>query len=58
MNELLNEWMNELLNERKKMTNFWVVAPCSLVNIDRRFRGAYCLLHHGNRTDVVGSKYH
>jgi hypothetical protein len=23
-----------------------VVAPCSLVEIDRRFRGAYCLRHH------------
>jgi hypothetical protein len=25
------------------MTVFWVVAPCSLVEIDRRFRDAYCL---------------
>jgi hypothetical protein len=28
-----------------KMTAFWNVAPCSLVEIDRRFRGAYCLHH-------------
>jgi hypothetical protein len=26
-----------------KMTVFWDVAPCSLVEIYRRFRGAYCL---------------
>jgi hypothetical protein len=26
-----------------KMTAFWDTAPCSLVEIDRYFRGAYCL---------------
>jgi hypothetical protein len=26
----------------------WDVAPCSLVEIDRRFRGAYCLHHQGD----------
>jgi hypothetical protein len=29
----------------KKMTVFWDVAPCSLVEVYRRFRGA-CFLHH------------
>jgi hypothetical protein len=24
----------------------WDVAPCSHVEVDRRFRGAYCLYHH------------
>jgi hypothetical protein len=28
------------------MTVFWEVAPCSLVETDRRFSGAYCLHHH------------
>jgi hypothetical protein len=28
-----------------KMTIFWDVAPCSLVQIDRRFKGTYCLHH-------------
>jgi hypothetical protein len=28
-----------------KMTVFWYVALCSLVEIDRHFRGAYCLHH-------------
>jgi hypothetical protein len=27
------------------MTAFWDIAPCSLVEVDRRFRGAYCLHH-------------
>jgi hypothetical protein len=29
------------------MTLFWYVAPCSLEEIDRHFRGAYCLHHQG-----------
>jgi hypothetical protein len=28
-----------------KMAVFWDVAPCSPVETDRRFRGAYCLHH-------------
>jgi hypothetical protein len=28
-----------------KMAVFWVVAPCSLLEVCRRFRG-YCFLHH------------
>jgi hypothetical protein len=28
------------------MAVFWVVAPCSLVEVYRRFRGACCLHHH------------
>jgi hypothetical protein len=31
-----------------KMTVFWVVAPCSLVEVYRHFRGAYSLHHQGN----------
>jgi hypothetical protein len=37
-----------------KMTTFWDIAPCSLVEVDRRFRGAYCL-HY--RPDDGGSMY-
>jgi hypothetical protein len=29
-----------------KIALFWDVAPCSVVEIDRRFRDAYCLYHH------------
>jgi hypothetical protein len=31
-----------------KMAVFWFVAPCSLVEIYRRFRGACCLQHQGD----------
>jgi hypothetical protein len=30
-----------------KITVFWDVAACCLVETDRRFRGVYCLHHHG-----------
>jgi hypothetical protein len=30
---------------RMKMTVFWDAVPCSLVEVYRRFRGAYCLHH-------------
>jgi hypothetical protein len=39
-----------------KMTVFWDVAPCSLVEIYLRFRGAYCLNHQGN--DGRGGTHH
>jgi hypothetical protein len=35
----------------KKATVFCHVAPCSLVEIYRRFRGAYCPHNHGDRTE-------
>jgi hypothetical protein len=31
-----------------EMAVFWDVAPCSLVHIKPRFRGAYCLHHKGD----------
>jgi hypothetical protein len=31
-----------------KMTVFWVVVPCSLVEVHRRSRGACCLHHQGD----------
>jgi hypothetical protein len=44
-----------------KMTIFWDAAPCSLVETDRRFRGAHCLHHHGDewvlRPNGGGSKH-
>lgn len=33
---------------RMKIAIFWEVAPCSLVGIARRFRGACCLRHQGD----------
>jgi hypothetical protein len=37
------------------MTVFWAVPPCSLIEIDERFRGAYRLHHH--HPDYGGSKH-
>jgi hypothetical protein len=31
-----------------KMLAFWDIAPCSLVIVDRRFKGAYCLRRQGD----------
>jgi hypothetical protein len=30
-----------------KMAVFWVVAPCSLVEVHQRFGGTFCLHHQG-----------
>jgi hypothetical protein len=32
-----------------KIAVFWVVAPCSLVEVYQRFRGTCCLHHQGDR---------
>jgi hypothetical protein len=37
------------------MTTFWDMAPCSLVEVDRRFRNEYCLHHHP--PDYAGSTH-
>jgi hypothetical protein len=33
---------------RMKIRDFWDVAPCSLVGVDRRFRGTYCRQYHSS----------
>jgi hypothetical protein len=33
-----------------KFRVFWDVAPCSHVEVDRRFRGGNCLHYHGDET--------
>jgi hypothetical protein len=44
-----------------KMTVFWDVAPCSLVETDRGFRDAYCLHNQGDANNIPipisGNKY-
>jgi hypothetical protein len=44
-----------------KMSASWDIAPCSLVEVYRRFRGAYCLLAliieaHTSETSVYFNK--
>jgi hypothetical protein len=40
-----------------KSAVFWVVAPCSLVEVYRRFRGACCLHHQGDDGDHLHYMY-
>jgi hypothetical protein len=43
-----------------EMAVLYDVVPCNLVEIDRRFRGTYCLHHHddeAHRSYDGGSKY-
>jgi hypothetical protein len=35
------------------MAVFWVVAPCSLVEVYQRFRGPCCLHHQGDRSSAL-----
>jgi hypothetical protein len=40
-----------------KMAVFWVVAPCSLVQVYRRFRGICCLHHQGDHRFIDPYKH-
>jgi hypothetical protein len=42
--------MCHVTNKLLKMTVFWIVAPCSLIEVYRPFRGACCLHHLEDRT--------
>jgi hypothetical protein len=46
----VNTWLRfqALTAASMKMTASWDVAPCSIVEVYRRFRNAYCLLHQGD----------
>jgi hypothetical protein len=37
-----------------KLTIFWDVAPCILVEVYRRFTGVYCLHHQADLSDEGG----
>lgn len=39
-----------------KMAVFRVYAPCSLLEVHRRFRNALCLHNQGDRLDDVGGE--
>jgi hypothetical protein len=41
-----------------KIAVFWVVAPCSLVDVNRSFRGPFCLHHlHTRHRENLKSYY-
>jgi hypothetical protein len=35
------------------MAVFWVVEPCSLIEVYRRFKGAFCLHHQGDDEEAL-----
>jgi hypothetical protein len=45
-----------LRKEIIKLAVFWVVASCSLVEVYRRFRGAFCLHYEGNEAASTSEK--
>jgi hypothetical protein len=47
---------NTLPNKCLKMTVFWDIVPCSITEICRRFRDAYCPRHYPGDDDE-GSKH-
>jgi hypothetical protein len=40
------------------ITTFSDVAPCSLVEIDQRFRGSYCIHHRGGERRSISARLH
>jgi hypothetical protein len=47
--------MGEISGFRVKvmeMVVFWEVTPCSLIDIDLRFRTSYCLHHQGDPSSL------
>jgi hypothetical protein len=55
MNQLQNgkpiliEFDIEEFREKLKMAVVWVVAPCNLVDVYRRFRGVCCVHYQGDK---------
>jgi hypothetical protein len=48
---IVSKWIERLqvlMAARMKVTAFWKLALCSLVEIDRPFTGAYCPHQHGD----------
>jgi hypothetical protein len=48
-----------LMTVSMKMRVIWdtSIAPCRVVEVNRRFRGAYCLHYQGDRRDSGGCKH-
>jgi hypothetical protein len=43
-----------ILQEHTKkvnMASFWLVTPCGLIKVERRFAGTYCLHHQGDNSN-------
>jgi hypothetical protein len=49
--------MIDIRFSRRRVEDKSLIAPCGLVGVDRRFRGAYCLHHLGHRHHDWGSTH-
>jgi hypothetical protein len=47
-NTVMTLFCSVIYVSQPKMAIFWIVAPCSLVEVYRRFRGACCLHYQGD----------
>jgi hypothetical protein len=47
-----------IIKSRKEIAAFRDITPCSLPEVDRRFRGAYCLRHQGDECPNDGHSTH
>jgi hypothetical protein len=54
----LTNWFQVLTASSMKMTVVWDVVPCSLVEVEQRFRGARCLHHQGDDDPNDGGSKH
>jgi hypothetical protein len=45
---------SEVLTVANRITAFWGIASRSLIEVDLRFSGQYCLYHQGYRPDNGG----
>lgn len=41
-----------IIEENMQMADFWIVASCSLVEVNRRFRGASCFHHQDDHSTL------
>jgi hypothetical protein len=53
VNTVINVGFEVLTAVSTKMDVFWVVAPCSLVEVYQRFRGPCCFHHQGGSPTVI-----
>jgi hypothetical protein len=44
-NLVLGDAAASCTKSRLKITTIWDIAPCSLIDVNRCFKGAYCLHH-------------
>jgi hypothetical protein len=49
----MSRFLNRVSKLRLKVTALWDVAPYNFVELDRRFRGAYCLHYQAEESRYI-----